>query len=63
MPAEGPLGSGNITTHRHSKSDGLNAMIEEAINRARDPHMSVRPELKKHDSGPFSDANEVKENL
>ena len=63
LPSEGPLGSGTTTTHRHSKSDGLNAMIEEAINRARDPHMSVRPELKKRDSGPFSDANEVKENL
>lgn len=63
LPAEGPLGSGNTTTHRHSKSEGLNAMIEEAINRARDPHVSVRPEEKKHDSGPFSDDNEVKENL
>lgn len=44
-------------------------MIEDAINRARDPqHMGVtstpsRPELTKQDSGPFSDANEVKENI
>lgn len=63
MPSEGPLGSGNsVAVHRHSKSDGLNAMIEEAINKARDTSVA-RPELKKHDSGPFSDSNEVKENL
>jgi len=61
LPSDGPLG-GNSTTHRHSKSEGLNAMIEEAINRARDPHVSVRPELKKADSGPFSDQHEIKEN-
>lgn len=64
MPSEGPLGSGTSTAiHRHSKSDGLNAMIEEAINKARDPSLAARPDVKKHDSGPFSDANEVKENL
>jgi len=58
-------------THRHTNSNSatLNAMIEDAINRARDPqHMgasasATRPELVKHDSGPFSDANEVKENI
>jgi hypothetical protein len=52
-------------THRHtgSQSATLSAVIEDAINRARDPqHLSQRPELKSHDSGPFSDANEVKEN-
>lgn len=60
-----------MPTHRHTNSNSanLNAMIEEAINRARDPqHMGVtstpsRPELTKQDSGPFSDANEVKENI
>ena len=70
MPSAGPLGSGpGTTTHRHTNSGGLTAMIEDAMNRAaRDPahtglgnHQS-RPELNKHDSGPFSDANEVKEN-
>jgi len=56
-------------THRHSGSATLSALIEDSINRARDPqHMGVtspttRPELVKHDSGPFSDANEVKENI
>ena len=65
MPSEGPLGSGNSQPfHRHSKSEGLNAMIEEAINRARDPSLNVgRPDVKKHDASPFSDANEVKENI
>lgn len=60
-----------MPTHRHTNSNSatLNAMIEDAINRARDPqHMGVtstpsRPELTKQDSGPFSDANEVKENI
>jgi hypothetical protein len=63
LPSEGPLGSSSPAVHRHSKSEGLNAMIEEAINRARNPHVSVRPELKTHDSGPFSDQHEIKENL
>ncbi|RMZ89065.1 hypothetical protein DV736_g3713, partial [Chaetothyriales sp. CBS 134916] len=58
-----PQGSTNTTTHGHSQSGTLNAMIEEAISKARDPHMSVRPELRTHDSGPFSDAHEVEENL
>jgi len=59
----------NAPTHRHSNSATLNAMIEDAINRARDPQLmgvtspTTRPELVKHDSGPFSDANEVNENL
>ena len=65
MPSEGPLGSGNSQPfHRHSKSEGLNAMIEEAINRARDPSLNVgRPDASKHDASPFSDANEVEENI
>ncbi|KAL6245960.1 overproduction-induced pheromone-resistant [Rhinocladiella similis] len=46
----------------------INAMIADAINRARDPQAigvtspTSRPPLIQHDSGPFSDANEVKEN-
>ncbi|ETI25152.1 hypothetical protein G647_04525 [Cladophialophora carrionii CBS 160.54] len=62
-------GSSSGTTHRHTGSATLSALIEDSINRARDPqHMNVtsptlRPQLVKHDSGPFSDANEVKENL
>lgn len=70
LPSEAHKGaSSNGPTHRHSNSATLNAMIEDAINRARDPQImhvaspTVRPELVKHDSGPFSDANEVKENL
>lgn len=64
--ANGGSASGPI--HRHANSTTLNAMIEDAINRARDPqHMAVagplvRPELATHDSGPFSDANEIREN-
>ncbi|KIV82596.1 hypothetical protein PV11_04696 [Exophiala sideris] len=56
-------------THRHNNSVSLKTTIEDAINRARDPqHMGVtsptaKPELLRFDSGPFSDANEVKENL
>jgi hypothetical protein len=55
-------------THRHTNSGALNAMIEDAINRARDPqHIGLkgqtsRPELSSHDSGPFSDSHELKEN-
>lgn len=62
-------GSSSGATHRHTGSATLSALIEDSINRARDPqHMVVtrpaqRPELVKHDSGPFSDANEVKENF
>jgi protein OPY2 len=63
LPADGPLAGNSTTTHRHSKSEGLNAMIEEAINRARNPHVSVRPDSKKSsDQSPFSDINEIKEN-
>lgn len=63
----GPAPTG--PTHRHTNSGNLNALIEDAINRARDPlHMGVtspkiQPELARDDAGPFSDANEVKENL
>ena len=54
--------------HRKTASAGLTTMIEEAMNRAaRDVvhpgGMDVSPILAKNDSGPFSDANEVKENL
>jgi hypothetical protein len=54
--------------HRKTASAGLTTMIEEAMNRAaRDVvhpgGMDVSPILGKNDSGPFSDANEVKENL
>lgn len=58
MPTDGPLGSGTPNTHRHSKSEGLNAMIEQALKDAAGSQMK-RPELKKHDSGPFSDAHEI----
>jgi hypothetical protein len=51
--------------HRKTASAGLTTMIEEAMNRAaRDVlHTGGLPMLGKNDSGPFSDANEVKENL
>jgi protein OPY2 len=51
--------------HRKTASAGLTTMIEEAMNRAaRDViHTAGSPMLGKNDSGPFSDANEVKENL
>lgn len=58
MPAEGPLGSGTSNTHRYSKSEGLNAMIEQALKDAAGSKMK-RPELKQQDSGPFSDAHEI----
>lgn len=56
MPSDGPLSGAN--NHRHSKSEGLNAMIEQALKDAAGSQMK-RPELKKHDSGPFSDAHEI----
>jgi hypothetical protein len=54
--------------HRKTASAGLTTMIEEAMNRAaRDVvhtgGVGGSPMLGKNDSGPFSDANEVKENL
>jgi len=53
--------------HRKTLTGGLASMIEEAMNRAaRDvaPRGAVAsPRATKHDLGPFSDANEVKENL
>ena len=51
--------------HRKTASAGLTTMIEEAMNRAaRDVvHSGDSPMLGKNDSGPFSDANEVKENV
>jgi len=67
LPSEGPLsGGGSGPTHRHSNSAALNIMIEDAINRARDPqHMRLgsapsRSEPNTQDSGPFSDLNELK---
>ncbi|KAL2404672.1 hypothetical protein ABEF95_015446 [Exophiala dermatitidis] len=56
-----PSSSGTVQGNPGSNDNSVNALIEDALNRARDP--LVRPELVKHDSGPFSDANEVKENL
>jgi len=56
LPIDGPLASGN--THRHSKSEGLNAMIEQALRDAAGSTMK-RPELKKQDSSPFSDVHEI----
>jgi Opy2 protein len=51
----------------HHADGGLNAMIEVAMSRAaREPtHMGLggRPDIRKEDSSPFSDANEVKENV
>ncbi|KIW11443.1 hypothetical protein PV08_10743 [Exophiala spinifera] len=52
-----------------SSNNTINAMIADAISRARDPQAigvtspTSRPALVQHDSGPFSDSNEVKENL
>ena len=69
LTQQGSPPSGPTHRHTNSNSANLNAMIEDAINRARDPHHmgvttpATRPELIKHDSGPFSDANEVKENM
>lgn len=56
MPSDGPLSGSN--NHRHSKSEGLNAMIEQALRDAAGSTMK-RPELKTQDSGPFSDAHEI----
>lgn len=56
MPADGPLSGAN--NHRHSKSEGLNAMIEQALKDAAGSQMK-RPELKTADSSPFSDAHEI----
>lgn len=52
--------------HRRTASTGITTMIEEAMNRAaRDVvhtgRMDTSPMMGKNDSGPFSDANEVKE--
>ena len=71
LPARGPLG-GSSHTHANTNSAGdssaLNAMIEDALNRAAAVHNSPssRPSLHKQlskDSGPFSDSQEVKENV
>lgn len=57
MPTDGPLSS-TSNTHRYSKSEGLNAMIEKALKDAAGSQMK-RPQLKTQDSGPFSDAHEI----
>ncbi len=68
LPPDALKGAPSGPTQRHSNNP-INAMIADAINRARDPHPmgvtspTARPELVTHDSGPFSDSNEVKENL
>jgi protein OPY2 len=56
LPVDGPLARSN--NHRHSKSEGLNAMIEQALKAATGSEMK-RPDLVKQDSGPFSDAHEI----
>jgi hypothetical protein len=68
LPARGPLGHSHANTNSTGDSSALNAMIEDALNRAaavRNP-ASGRPSLHKQqssDSGPFSDSNEMKENM
>ena len=57
MPLDGPLSSSS-NTHRHSKSEGLNAMIEQALRDAAGSQIK-RPQLKAQDSGPFSDVHEI----
>lgn len=63
-PGNTPL---QVTLSNRNTADlDLNARIENAMMKAaRDPmHMiGERPKLLKQDSGPFSDANEVKENM
>jgi len=69
LPVRGPLRNASPGALNHLQTDngGLNAMIEDAMNRAaRDlthTGLGSRPELRKHDSGPFSDTNEFKENI
>ncbi|KPI40592.1 uncharacterized protein AB675_7651 [Cyphellophora attinorum] len=58
MPTDGPLSSSSNNTHRHSKSEGLNAMIEQALKDAAGSAIK-RPQLKSQESSPFSDAHEI----
>ncbi|KKY21629.1 putative membrane anchor opy2 [Phaeomoniella chlamydospora] len=71
-PAQGGLNStarasSSGTNHGHKKSESLQFLIEEAMNRAaKDPRQATLDntnETEKKDGGPFSDANELKENL
>jgi hypothetical protein len=70
LPARGPLGHNHANTNSTGDSSALNAMIEDALNRAAALHNppSGRPSLQKHsstdsESGPFSDSNAMKENM
>jgi hypothetical protein len=70
LPAKGPLGHNHANTNSTGDSSALNAMIEDALNRAAAVHnpSSGRPSLHKHsstesESGPFSDSNEMQENV
>lgn len=68
LPAKGPLGHSHANTNSTGDSSALNAMIEDALNRAAavPGSGSGRPSLHKQqstDSGPFSDSNEMKENV
>lgn len=70
LPARGPLGHNHANTNSTGDSSALNAMIEDALNRAAAVHNSPsgRPSLHKQrstdsDSGPFSDSNAMKENM
>ena len=71
IPAKGPLGHSHANTNETGDSSALNAMIEDALSRAAAVHNtpSGRPSLHKQqstqstDSGPFSDSNEMKENV
>lgn len=63
LPAEGPLGSNSAPNGRPTTAY-TKAMIHEAMFRATQDtsHSSLqRPALRKQDSGPFSDANEIKD--
>ncbi|RMZ82186.1 hypothetical protein DV738_g1803, partial [Chaetothyriales sp. CBS 135597] len=46
----------STTTQELSQSEALNAMIEEAINRARDPHMSMEESSQRSSSESLPDA-------
>lgn len=57
LPADGPLGrSGPSTT---PDTNGLTAMIEDAIKNASANGRSPRPNNQRQDSGPFSDVHEL----
>ncbi|KAL9114611.1 MAG: hypothetical protein Q9227_001289 [Pyrenula ochraceoflavens] len=67
IPAWVPTPEGpSRPSHSRKRSNGsLNQLIEDAMNRARDSSyhgLQSVPENRKKDNGPFSDANEVREN-